>query len=156
MFEHFTEHARRVLELEGIEAQRMHHDYLGTEHLLLGLIREPAGHGHRALESLGADLAHVREALAKLVDEGPETFIPDGFHLTERCRHVMELALEEARRLRHGHIGTEHLLLALLGEPDGVAMRVLAELNIAPEAVRDEVEAMLDKERLGLEDVETA
>ena len=151
MFEQFTDHARSVLDLEGMEARRMHHAYLGTEHLLLALIHEPLGHGHRALESLGVTHTQARRALAALVAEGPEADVPDYFRKTPRIKHVMELALAEARRLKSANIGTEHLLLALLGEPEGVAMKVLANLGIKPESVRDEILGMLAKEREGAE-----
>lgn len=146
MFERFTEHARRVLELEGLEAQRMHHSYLGTEHLLLALVREHDGHGHRALTNLGVSLKQVRAALAELVAVGPDQESPDVLHQSPRFKHVMAMALEEARALKKPHIGTEHLLLALLREPEGVAMKVLAKLNVKPEAVRDEVLRMLKEE----------
>lgn len=149
MFEHFTEHAQSVLDLEGMEARRMHHAYLGTEHLLLALIDESKGHGHRALESLGVTRGQVRKALAELTAEGPETDVPDFFPQTPPIKHVMKLAIEEARRLKSPHIGTEHLLLALLGEPEGVAMKALAALGIKPESVREKVLAMLDEERRG-------
>ena len=149
MFEHFTEHAQRVLDMEGMEARRMHHAYLGTEHLLLALIDEPKGHGHRALESLGVTRGQVRKALAELTAEGPETDVPDFFPQTPPIKHVMKLAIEEARRLKSPHIGTEHLLLALLGEPQGVAIKALAALGIKPENVREKILAMLDEERCG-------
>lgn len=147
MFEHFTDHARKALQLEGIEAQRMHHAYLGTEHLLLGLLREPAGHGHRALEAVGLDLRHVREAVAELVHPEPDVDIPEGFHQTEHIKHVMARAVEEARELKSGYVGTEHLLLALLEESEGVAVRVLEHLNVSPGTLRDELVRMLEAER---------
>ena len=147
MFEHFTEHAQSVLDMEGMEARRMHHAYLGTEHLLLALIDEPRGHGHRALESLGVTRGQVRSALAELTAEGPEADGPDYYPQTPPIKHVMKLALEEARNLKSPHIGTEHLLLALLGEPEGVAMKALAALGIRPENVREKILAMLNEER---------
>ncbi len=148
MFEHFTEHAQHVLDMEGMEARRMHHAYLGTEHLLLALIDEPAGHGHRALESLGVTRGQVRDALAELTAEKSEADGPDYYPQTPRIKHVMKLALDEARSLKSPHIGTEHLLLALLGEPEGVAMKALAALGLKPESVRDKILAMLEAERL--------
>lgn len=147
MFEHFTDHAKRVLQLEGIEAQRMHHTYLGTEHLLLGLIREPEGHGHRVLEKLGLDLRHVREVVAELAGQGPDTALPDGVHQTEHFRHVMSVAIDQARQLKHGDVGTEHLLLALLDEGEGVAVKTLNKLGVEPETVRQELLEMLEAER---------
>ena len=147
MFEHFTEHARNVLRLEGLEAQRMHHEHMGTEHMLLALVREPEGHGHRALENLGVTLKQMRRALRDLVGEDPDTEIPDSFHETSHVRHVMKMAIEEARVHKDPHLGTEHLLLALLREPEGVAMQVLAKLDLAADAVRQEIERMLQEER---------
>jgi ATP-dependent Clp protease ATP-binding subunit ClpC len=147
MFEHFTEHAQRVLDMEGMEARRMHHAYLGTEHLLLALIDEPRGHGHRALESLGVTRGQVRNALAELIAKGPDADGPDYYPQTPRIKHVMQLALEEARNLKSPHIGTEHLLLALLGEPDGVAMKALAALGVRPDSVREKILALLNEER---------
>jgi ATP-dependent Clp protease ATP-binding subunit ClpC len=148
MFEHFTEHAKNVIQLEGLEAQRMHHEHLGTEHLLAALVREPEGHGHRALAQLGVTLKQVREALAKQVETGPDTAVPDALHQTPRFRHVIEMAIEEARLRKHDHIGTEHLLLALLNEPEGVAFKTLNTLNLTPEAVRNEVDQLLETEKV--------
>ena len=150
MFEHFTDHARRVLDLEGMEAQRMHHDYLGTEHLLLALIREKEGHGHRAFENLGICLKAVRQAVSQLVEEGPETSAEDGFHQTPRMQHVLQMAYEEARKVKSPNIGTEHLLLALLREPEGVAMLALASMGVDPQKVHDEITRMLAEEQTAM------
>ncbi len=147
MFEHFTEHARDVLRLEGLEAQRMHHEHLGTEHLLLALVREPDGHGHKALANLGVTLKQLRNALREIVDADPDTEIPESFHQTPRVMHVMEMAIEEARAHKTADLGTEHILLALLREPEGVAMQVLARLNLTAQAVHNEVERILAEER---------
>ncbi len=146
MFERFTDHAHKVLRLEGIEAQLMHHDHLGTEHLLLGLIREPEGHGHRVLERLGLDLRHVRRAVQAVAEEGPQVNLPDALPHTEHFKHVMQAAIDEARLLNNNHVGTEHLLLALLKETDGVAMKALAKLHVKPQTVRDEMLKMLEEE----------
>jgi ATP-dependent Clp protease ATP-binding subunit ClpC len=141
MFERFTGHAQRVLELEGIEAQKMHHAHLGTEHLLLALV-----HGHQALEKLGVTLKQLRSALADEAASGEQTNLPEYFHQTDHAKHVMSIAVEEARALKSNHIGTEHLLLALLGEPEGVAFKTLERLNLTPDQVRQEVLAMLEAE----------
>ena len=125
----------------------MHHEHLGTEHLLLALVREPQGHGHRALANLGVTLKELRRALGDLVADGPDTETPEAFHQTPQARHVMAMAVEEARGHKDAHLGTEHLLLALLREPDGVAMQVLAKLGLAGQAVREEVERLLRAER---------
>ncbi|MFP4053197.1 MAG: Clp protease N-terminal domain-containing protein [Phycisphaerae bacterium] len=147
MFEHFTDHARAVLQLEGIEAQRMHHAYLGTEHLLLGLIREPEGHGHRALQNLNVDLKLVRQAVRKLAQKGPSTDIPDRLPHTQHFQHVIRVAIQEARALKSPDVGTEHLLLALLQETDGVAVRALEKINVKAQTVRDEILRMLEEEQ---------
>jgi ATP-dependent Clp protease ATP-binding subunit ClpC len=148
MFEHFTDHARKVIQLEGLEAQRMHHDYLGTEHLLLALTREPEGHGHRALENLGLTHREVRKAVEELVADEPHADTPDGFHQTPRAQHVMQMALDEARQLKSANVGTEHLLLALLKESEGVAVHALEKLDVKPEKVRDEIFSMLEAEKV--------
>jgi len=147
LFERFTDHARDVLRLEGLEAQRMHHEHLGTEHLLVALVREPQGHGHKALANLGVTLKQLRKALRDVVESGPDEAIPDAFHQTPQVKHVMAMAVEEARSHKDSHLGTEHLLLALLREADGVAMRVLARLNLTGQAVRAEVQRLLQVER---------
>jgi len=149
LFERFTEHARDVLRLEGLEAHRMHHEHLGTEHILLALMREPEGHGHRALENLGVTLKQLRRALKELIESDPDTIIPDAFHMTPKAKHVMAMAIEEARAHKNSELGTEHLLLALLREPEGVAMQVLAKVNLTADAVHEEVERMLREERGG-------
>ena len=147
MFERFTEHARDVLRLEGLEAQRMHHEHLGTEHLLVALVREREGHGHIALTNLGVTLKQLRGAVAELVAPDPDTDIPDAFHQTPQAKHVMAMAVEEARAHKDSHLGTEHLLLALLREPEGVAMKALAKLNLTAQAVGEEVQRLLREER---------
>lgn len=146
MFERFTEHARSVLQLEGMEAQKMHHDHLGTEHLLLALMKEPQGHGHMALESLGATYKQLCAAVTDLVEVGSDTDIPDAFHQTPRAMHVMDMAVEEARARKHTHLGTEHLLLALLRESDGVAMKALNSLGLDADKVRQKVEGLIKAE----------
>jgi ATP-dependent Clp protease ATP-binding subunit ClpC len=125
----------------------MHHEHLGTEHLLLALVREPDGHGHKALANLGVTLKQLRNALREIVDADPDTEIPESFHQTPRVMHVMEMAIEEARAHKTADLGTEHILLALLREPEGVAMQVLARLNLTAQAVHNEVERILAEER---------
>lgn len=146
MFEHFTPHARRALQLEGMEANRMHHSYLGTEHLLLGLLREPEGHGHRAMEAMGLDLRRVRRAVRKVAQVGDDRELPDGIHQTDHFKHVMQVAIDEARALKTSEVGTEHLMLALLQESDGVAIKALEELRVKPQDVRDQIIRMLEEE----------
>jgi ATP-dependent Clp protease ATP-binding subunit ClpA len=137
MFERFTERARKVVVLAQDEARRFHHNYVGTEHILLGLLREGEGVAAQALTSLGVTLERVREQVESIVGygEGTSREIP----FTPRSKKVLELGLREAMRLGHKYIGTEHLLLGLVREGEGVAARVLSNLELAPGRIRSEV-----------------
>jgi ATP-dependent Clp protease ATP-binding subunit ClpC len=142
MFERFTDRARRVVVEAQQEARALDHNYIGTEHLLLALIREGNGLGAKALESLGVRAEALRAGVAEMVDPGqqsPSAHIP----FTPRAKQVLRLALGEALRLGHNYIGTEHLLLALIQERDGVAGQVLAAAGADLERVRAEVERLL-------------
>ncbi|HWO73692.1 MAG TPA: Clp protease N-terminal domain-containing protein, partial [Dehalococcoidia bacterium] len=126
-FDKFTERARRVLTLAQEEAQRFNHNYIGTEHLLLGLVREGDGVAAKVLNSLGVELSKVRSAVEFIIGRGEKS--PSGeIGLTPRAKKVIELAVEEARRLNHSYIGTEHLLLGLVREGEGIAFGVLESL----------------------------
>src|ERR671935_1993007 len=137
MFERFTERARMVVVLAQDEARAFKHNYIGTEHLLLGLLREEEGVGARVLESLGVTAEGVRGQVARIVGVGEE---PTGGQVpfTPRAKKVLERALREAIGLGHNHIGTEHILLALARE-EGVAAQILAGLDVSPERIRDEI-----------------
>src|SRR5579884_1443854 len=145
-FEKFTERARHVLALAQEEAQRFRHNYIGTEHLLLGLIREGEGIAARVLRNTGVDLADVRQAVEKIIGRG-EHFVVGEIGLTPRAKKVIELAVMEARYLDHHYVGTEHLLLGLIREGEGIAAGVLENLGIKLERVRREVLAELDRSR---------
>lgn len=145
MFERFTEHARHVMSLENRVAQGFHHEYLGTEHLLLGLLREKEGIAAQALSNLGLDRKTVRAEIEKLVEAGPETQLTEELHQTPRLKHVIQLAIEEARQLGHNQVGTEHLLLGLFKETDGVAAHALENLKVDQEKVRGEMARLLDE-----------
>ena len=119
-FDKFTERARRVLTLAQEEAQRFNHNYIGTEHLLLGLVREGDGVAAKVLSNLGVELSKVRSAVEFIIGRG-EKSISGEIGLTPRAKKVIELAVEEARRLNHNYIGTEHLLLGLMREGEGIA-----------------------------------
>ncbi len=134
-FDRFTKKARRVLSLAQEEAQALNHGYIGTEHLLLGLVREGDGVAARVLRDLGVDLPKVRQAVEDIVGRGKRTTV-GRIGLTPRTKRVIELAVEEARRLGHHYIGTEHLLLGLVREGNGIAADVLASLGVSLEAVR--------------------
>src|SRR5437667_5861360 len=139
MFERFTDRARKVMALANQEAQRLNHEYIGTEHILLGLVKEGSGVGANVLRNLDVDLRKVRLEVEKLVKAGPEMVTMGKLPQTPRAKKVIEYAIEEARNLNHNYVGTEHLLLGLLREQDGVAAQVLMNLNIKLEDVREEV-----------------
>jgi len=139
MFERFTERARKVMALANQEAQRFNHEYIGTEHVLLGLVKEGSGVGANVLKNLGVDLHKVRMEVEKLVKAGPDMVTMGKLPQTPRAKKVIEYAIEEARNLNHNYVGTEHLLLGLLREHDGVAAQVLMNLGLKLDEVRDEV-----------------
>jgi uncharacterized damage-inducible protein DinB len=134
-FDTFTERARKVLQLAQEEAQRFDHNYIGTEHILLGLVREGDGVAARVLKNLGIELHKVRSAVEFIIGRGDRTVIGD-IGLTPRAKRVIELAVDEARRLNHHYIGTEHLLLGLVREGEGIAAGVLESLGVSLEKVR--------------------
>ncbi|MBL0927905.1 MAG: ATP-dependent Clp protease ATP-binding subunit [Phycisphaerales bacterium] len=139
MFERFTDRARKVMALANQEAQRFNHEYIGTEHILLGLVKEGSGVGANVLKNLDVDLRKVRLEVEKLVHAGPEMVTMGKLPQTPRAKKVIEYAIEEARNLNHNYVGTEHLLLGLLREHDGVAAQVLMNLGLKLEEVREEV-----------------
>ncbi len=141
MFERFTERARKVVVLAQEEARHFNHNYIGTEHLLLGLLREDEGVAARALGSLNVTLDEVREQVESIVGYGEEGTGGQA-PFTPRSKKVLELALREALQLGHNYIGTEHILLGLVRESEGVAARVLSNLGVDPDKVRREVFVM--------------
>jgi len=136
-FGKFTERARKVLTLAQEEAQRFNHNYIGTEHVLLGLVKEGEGVAAKVLSNLGVELDNVRSAVEFIIGRGERT-VSGEIGLTPRAKKVIELAVDEARRLNHNYIGTEHLLLGLLREGEGVAASVLESLGVSLEKVRAE------------------
>lgn len=142
MFERYTDRARRVIVLAQEEARMLNHNYIGTEHLLLGLLKEDGGVAGNALESLGISLEAVREKVEELIGRGKDT--PEG-HIayTPRVKKVLELSLREALQLNHNYIGTEHILLALIREGEGVAAQVLVELGADLNRTRNQVLSLL-------------
>jgi ATP-dependent Clp protease ATP-binding subunit ClpC len=139
MFERFTDRARRVIILARKEADRFNHNYIGTEHLLLGLIRLGQGVAVNVLRGQGLDFETIRIEVEKAVGTGPETKVIGDIPLTARAKKVIELAVEEAKNLNHTYIGTEHLLLGLLQEGEGVAAKILRKLNVDVEKTRQDV-----------------
>jgi len=141
--ERFTQRARRVLSLAHEEAERMHHNYIGTEHLLLGLMREEGGVAGRVLRELGLEPARVKEMVERLTGIGRHT--GGRIELAPGTEQVLQLAIEEARRMGHHYIGTEHLLLGLVRQPEGVGVDVLRRLGVTPEQVRRQTRRVLQE-----------
>ena len=144
-FEKFSERARRVLSLAQEEAQRFNHNYIGTEHILLGLVRESEGVAARVLANLGTELSKIRSAVEFIIGRG-ERPSPGEIGLTPRAKKVIELAVDEARRLNHHYIGTEHLLTGLMREGEGVAAGVLESLGVNLDRVRTETARILTQD----------
>src|SRR3954452_20130826 len=141
MYERFTDRARKVMQLANQEAQRFNHEYVGTEHVLLGLVSEGAGVAANVLKNLNVDLRKVRSEVEKMAQHGPdlEDRLTGRLPQTPYAKKAIEYAIEEARALNHNYVGTEHLLLGLLREEEGVAAQVLMNLGLKLEDVREEV-----------------
>src|ERR1041384_6294941 len=140
----FTPRAQQVLALARKEADRFNHNFVGTEHLLLGLIKLGQGVAVNVLGKMGVNLATARGEVEKQVGMGPDQKIIGNIPYTPRVRKVLSLAVKEAKALNHTYVGTEHILLGILGEGDGVAARVLKNLNVGVEATRLEILKELD------------
>jgi len=148
MFERFTDSARKVMALSNQEVQRFNHEYIGTEHILLGLIKEGSGTGAAVLKNLGVDIEKMlleMEQLFKLKGR-PDKVTMDKQLPTPLAKKVIEYAIEEARSLNHEYIGTEHILLGLLRESEGIAAQVLVNLGVSIERVRMEILKLLDQQ----------
>ncbi len=139
MFERFTDRARKVMALANQEAQRFNHEYIGTEHILLGLVKEGSGVAANVLKNMDVDLKKLRLGIEKLVKSGPDMVTMGKLPQTPRAKKVIEYAIEEARALNHNYVGTEHILLGLLRETEGIAAQVLMNLGLKLEDVRQEV-----------------
>jgi ATP-dependent Clp protease ATP-binding subunit ClpC len=139
MFERFTDRARKVMALANQEAQRFNHEHIGTEHILLGLVKEGSGVGANVLKNLDVDIKKLRLEIEKLVKSGPDMVTMGKLPQTPKAKKVIEYAIEEARALNHNYVGTEHILLGLLRETDGIAAQVLMNLGLKLEDVRQEV-----------------
>jgi ATP-dependent Clp protease ATP-binding subunit ClpC len=148
VFERFTPHARKVVVLAQEEARQLKHNHIGTEHLLLALLREEEGRAGRVLASFGITSEAARQQVVRIVAAG-ETESPDQLPFTPRAKKVLELALREALSLGHDYIGTEHILLGLAREKRGVACRVLLTFEVSPKMVRNAVVQMLAASRVG-------
>ena len=142
MFERFTERARQVVVYAQDEARGLRHNYIGTEHLLLGLLREEEGLAARVLESLHVTVEKVRAQVARVVGEGDEAATGQ-IPFTPRAKKVLELSLREALSLNHNYIATEHILLGLLREGQGVAARILLDFDADADKIRGELSRLL-------------
>jgi hypothetical protein len=143
MYARFTDRARKVIQLANEEAQRYNHEYIGTEHILLGLAKEGSGVAANVLKNFGAELSTLRRETEKFVQQGPDVVTMPKLPLTPRAKKVIENAIEEARNLNHNYVSTEHLLLGLLREEEGVAAQVLQNLGLRLADVRTEVLSLL-------------
>jgi ATP-dependent Clp protease ATP-binding subunit ClpC len=142
MFERFTERAKQVVVLAQDEARELRHNYIGTEHILLGLLREEDGLAARVLESLGVTLEGARAQVARIIGPGDEPSTGE-IPFTPRAKKALELSLREAMSLGHGSIGTEHILLGLVRVEGGVAAQVLGSFDVDAEKIRNEIIGML-------------
>jgi ATP-dependent Clp protease ATP-binding subunit ClpC len=147
MFDRFTDRAKKVMNLARQEAQRFNHEYLGTEHILLGLVQEGSGVAANVLKNMGIDLNKIRAEVEKIVKTGPSMVTMGQLPFTPRAKKVLELSMEEASNLGHNYIGTEHLLLGLIKENEGIAAQVLMNLGVKLEDVREEVLDFLGADR---------
>jgi ATP-dependent Clp protease ATP-binding subunit ClpC len=143
VFERFTGRAKQVVVLAQDEARALGHNYIGTEHILLGLLREEEGLAARVLESLDITVEEVRAQVKRLVGQGDEELVTGQIPFTPRAKKVLELALREALALGHNYIGTEHVLLGIVRESKGVAARILGDLGADAETIRNETIRML-------------
>jgi ATP-dependent Clp protease ATP-binding subunit ClpC len=141
MYERFTDRARKVMQLANQEAQRFNHEYIGTEHILLGLIKEGSGVAANVLRNLDVDIRTIRLEVERIVQHGPrdDAYVMGTLPKTPRSKKAIEFAIEEAKGLKHNYVGTEHLLLGLLREEQGVAAQVLINLGMRLGDVREEV-----------------
>jgi ATP-dependent Clp protease ATP-binding subunit ClpA len=144
MYARFTDRARRTMQLANEEALRFNHEYIGTEHILLGLVKEGEGVAATVLKHLHIELRDLRREVEKIVQRGPDPITAGKLPQTPRAKKVLEYAIDESRQLRHNYIGTEHLLLGLLREEEGVAAQILFNLGLKLETIRDAVTQLLE------------
>ncbi|MCA8950937.1 MAG: NDP-hexose 4-ketoreductase, partial [Planctomycetes bacterium] len=139
MFDRFTDRAKKVMSFARQEAMKFNHEYIGTEHILLGLVQEGSGVAANVLKNMTVDLEKIRHEVEKIVKTGPSMVTMGQLPFTPRAKKVLELSMEEASQLSHNYIGTEHLLLGLIRENEGIAAQVLMNLGVKLEEVREEV-----------------
>jgi ATP-dependent Clp protease ATP-binding subunit ClpC len=143
MYERFTDRARKVMQLAEEEARRLGHEHLGTEHVLLGLVKEGNGVGAHVLKSFDVDLSKARKQIDKFVQPGERQSDPQPLVITPRTKKFIEFAIEELRPLKHNYVGTEHQLLGLLRDQEGVAVHALLDLGLDLNEIRKEVYTLL-------------
>jgi ATP-dependent Clp protease ATP-binding subunit ClpC len=143
MYERFTDRTIKVMQLANEEAHRLNHEYIGTEHLLLGLVKLGSGVADQVLKNLQIEPRKIRTEIEKIVQFGPDPVMMGKLPQTPRAKKVIEYAILEARNLKHNYVGTKHLLLGLMREQDGVAAQVLVNLGLTLEDARDEVLRLL-------------
>ena len=139
MYERFTDRARHVMQHANMEAERFNHEYIGTEHILLGLVKEGSGVAANVLKNLDIDLRKIRLEVEKIVQSGPGVVTMGKLPQSPRAKKVIEYAIQESRNLNHNYVGTEHLLLGLLREEEGVAAQVLLNLGLDMAIAREEI-----------------
>lgn len=143
MYEKFSDRARKVMQLANQEAMRFNHEYIGTEHILLGIVKEGAGIAAMALGNLHVDLRKIRLEVEKIVQAGPDMITLGKLPNTPRAKQAIKYAMEESQTLKHTYVGTEHLLLGLIRVTDGVASVVLTNLGVTADAVREQIAILL-------------
>lgn len=148
MYERFTDRARKVMQLANQEAHRFNHEYIGTEHIILGLVKEGSGVAAAVLKSFQVDIRKIRLEVEKLMQSGPEMVSMGKLPQTPRAKKVIEYSMEEARNLNHNYVGTEHILLGLLREQEGVASQVLARLGVDLDKAREVTLDFLERTKL--------
>lgn len=147
MYERFTDRARKVMQLANQAAQKLNHEYIGTEHILLGLLKNGAGVGITVLKNLGLNLAALEQEVLRVVAAGPDTVTEGKLPQTPRAKKVIEYSIEESRGLNHNYVGTEHLLLGLIRETEGIAAQVLAQLGVTLARAREAVHNVLEDKK---------
>jgi ATP-dependent Clp protease ATP-binding subunit ClpC len=147
MYERFTDRARKVMQLANQEAQRFNHQYIGTEHVLLGLIKDGSGVAAKVLKDLDIDLDTIRLEVEKVLRCSPDMVTIGKLPRTPRAKKVIEYSMEEARNLNHNYVGTEHILLGMLREQEGVAAQVLMSIGLRVDDARVKIAAVLSQDR---------
>ncbi len=148
MYERFTDRARKVMQFANQEAQRLNQDFIAPEHILLGIVKEGTGVASTVLKNIGIDLRKIKMEVEKIVQAGPHILTMGKLPMTDRAKNVIEHAIQEARTLENNYVGSEHVLLGLLRDPESIAGMVLANLGVNIEAIREGVKSL----RVAVED----